>query len=187
MPYKSIQGPLVLSLALVALGAGAFGAPQSDDVASAAARSLRPHSTQSTQDADRARFQQAVAARADGAEAARESAQASAQREIQRLRRYEPLAAADLVTHSVDGADSTIALRGSIGNGQTLSYSLAQAPRHGRVSIENGRATYRPDPDFAGVDTYTYRVQAGLESVEAVVAVTSIRARSLPATAAAAL
>ncbi|MGO1073267.1 Ig-like domain-containing protein [Lysobacter sp. CA199] len=193
MPYKSIQGPFVLSLALVALGAGAFGAPQFDDsqfddVRATAAQPLRPHGAQSLRDADRLRFEQAVAARGESAgQASRDTALASAQREIGRLRRYEPLAAADVVTHSVDGADSTIALRGSIGDGQALSYSLAQAPRHGRVTIDNGRATYRPDPDFAGVDTYTYRVQAGDQSAEAVVAVTSIRERSLPATAAAAL
>ena len=78
-------------------------------------------------------------------------------------------------------------LRGAAGSGAPLRYSLAQAPRHGRVTIERDRATYRPDPGFAGVDTYTYRVQAGGESVEAVVAVTAIRDRALPATSAAAL
>ena len=121
------------------------------------------------------------------AELVRESALAPIARELARLRRFEPLRAGDVVTHSVDGKDSTIVLRGAVGSGAPLRYSLAQAPRHGRVTIERDRATYRPDPGFAGVDTYTYRVQAGGESAEAVVAVTAIGARSLPATAAAAL
>lgn len=177
MPYKSIQGPLVLGLALIALVTGASGAPQvdqsqSDSDSSNAAQSLRP--------------QTAEVDRQHGHESRHRSAQ-EIQREIARLRRYEPLAATDVVTNSVDGAASTIALRGSIGNGAALSYSLAVAPRHGRVTIENGRATYRPNPDFAGVDTYTYRVQSGEHSAEAVVAVTSIREGNLPATAAAAL
>ncbi|UJB17193.1 MULTISPECIES: Ig-like domain-containing protein [Lysobacter] len=173
MPYKSIQGPFVLSLALAALVAGASGAPQLDDVRKQAAQPLRPQSTHTASQVSR-----------DGGI---DTALAPIERDLARLRRYEPLAASDMVTNSIDGADSTIALRGSIGNGDALSYSLAVAPRHGRVTIENGRATYRPDPDFVGVDTYTYRVHAGQDSAEAVVAVTSIRERSLPATAAAAL
>ncbi|MGO4259327.1 Ig-like domain-containing protein [Lysobacter sp. TAB13] len=174
MPYKSIQGPFVLSLALAALVAGASGAPQLDDVRKQAAQPLRSQSAHTASQSSR-----------DGGFDT--SALAPIERDLARLRRYEPLAASDLVTNSVDGADSTIALRGSIGNGDALSYSLAVAPRHGRVTINNGRATYRPDPDFVGVDTYTYRVHAGQDSAEAVVAVTSIRERSLPATAAAAL
>ena len=188
MPYKSIQGPLALSLALLALGAGAIGAPQSKDgllglslsqVVSAASEQARLEAAE--RDADRARFQRAPMPRD------RDAALAPIARELARLRRFEPLRAGDVVTHSVDGKDSTIVLRGAVGSGAPLRYSLAQAPRHGRVTIERDRATYRPDPGFAGVDTYTYRVQAGGESAEAVVAVTAIGARSLPATAAAAV
>ncbi|UZW58840.1 Ig-like domain-containing protein [Lysobacter enzymogenes] len=188
MPYKSIQGPLVLSLALIALGAGAIGAPQSKDglldlslsqVVSAASQQARTHDAEQRR-ADRERFQRALQPRGD-------AALAPIARELAQLRRFEPLRAGDLVTHSVDGADSTVALRGFVGNGAPLRYSLVQAPRHGRVTIERDRATYRPDPGFAGVDSYTYRVQAGGASAEAMVAVTAIRDRALPATAAAAL
>lgn len=200
MPYKSIQGPLVLSLALLALGAGAIGAPQSKDgllslslsqVVAAASQQARTQAVEHQADdrdvhrtereADRARFERALAPRQNDA------ALAPIARELARLRKFEPLRATDVVTHSVDGADSTIVLRGAVGSGASLRYSLAQAPRHGRVTIERDRATYRPDAGFAGVDTYTYRVQAGGDSVEAVVAVTAIRERALPATAAAAL
>jgi len=62
-----------------------------------------------------------------------------------------------------------------------------RTPRPGEVRIRDGRATYIPDPGFEGVDTYTYRVQSGEDSAEAVVAVTAIRERVLPATAAAVL
>lgn len=188
MPYKSIQGPLVLSLALLALGIGAVGAPQSKDgllglslSQAAASASQQARLQAADRDADRARFQRALAPRDADA------ALAPIARELAQLRRFEPLRAGDVVTHSVDGADSTIALPGSIGSGASLRYSLARAPRHGQVTILRDRATYRPDPGFAGVDTYTYRVQAGADSAEAVVAVTAIRERSLPATAAAAL
>lgn len=183
MPYKSIQGPIVLSLALIALAACASGAPSFDDVVGSHTQSLRLRSSAgpvAIHPAGRARLQPAVTA---GGDAALEPIKP----ELLRLRRYEPLSATDLVTNSVDGADSTVALRGSIGNGEALRYSLAIAPRHGRVTIEAGHATYRPDPGFDGVDTYTYRVHAGRDSAEAVVAVTSIREPGLPLTAAAAL
>lgn len=181
MPYKSIQGPLVLSLALAALGAGAIGAPQAKDglldlslsqVVSAASQQAREDDARREASLQRERVERALAPIA---------------RELAQLRRFEPVRAGDMVTHSVDGADSTVVLRGFVGNGAPLRYSLAQAPRHGRVVIERDRATYRPDPGFAGVDTYTYRVQAGGASAEAVVAVTAIREPGLPATVAAAL
>ncbi|QWP75689.1 hypothetical protein J5226_19065 [Lysobacter sp. K5869] len=185
MPYKSIQGPLAIGLALLALGAGAIGAPQSED--GLLGLSLSQLASAASQEARTDAEREAGRARVEPAQRERDAALAPIARELARLRRFEPLHAGDVVTHSVDGADSTIVLRGAAGSGAPLRYSLAQAPRHGRVTIERDRATYRPDPGFAGVDTYTYRVQAGGESVEAVVAVTAIRERALPATAAAAL
>lgn len=183
MPYKSIQGPLVLSLALIASGVGASGAPNVSQTRSPASQPLRSSIQEvSPHDEARLRFEQALAPDRE-----RQTLARSIQNDIQGLRRYEPLAAADLVTHSLDGAASTVALRGSIGNGAAIHYSLAQPPRHGEVRIRDGRATYVPDPGFEGVDTYTYRVQSGQDSVEAVVAVTAIRDRVLPATAAAVL
>lgn len=183
MPYKSIQGPLAVSLALIALGVGASGAPNPSQSRNPASPPLRsPVQALASHEAEHLRFEQA---QAPGHE--RQALRLAIENTIAQLRHYEPLAAADLVTHSLDGAASTVALRGSIGSGADLHYSLAQAPRHGEVRIDQGRATYIPDPGFEGVDTYTYRVRSGEHSAEAVVAVTAIRDRALPATAAAAL
>lgn len=96
------------------------------------------------------------------------------ERSVSDLDRYRPLAAADLVTNSIDGAAATVALRGSIGDGSVLRYSIVEAPKHGAVRLDEGRATYTPDPGFEGVDTYVYRVHSGEASVDAVVAVTAI-------------
>jgi len=185
MLCKSIQGPVVLCLTLLASSAGAFGAPssssshgfsrhaQSETFISNRSDGLRPSTPM---------FTQAGLGRADGRHPV-----TLVEDSVRGFKRYEPLAAADLVTNSVDGATSTIALRGSIGSGVSLSYSIVEAPKHGAVSLQDGEAAYTPDPGFEGVDTYTYRVHAGDASVDAVVAVTSIRGRALPPTAAAAL
>ncbi len=179
MPYKSIQGRLVLGLALAALGAGAAGAPAPVQAGPAASQATRP------EPAD------AIAAprtpKASAGHIHPERARALVERERLALLRYTPLSAADLATHSIDGAPATVALRGAVGDGRPLRYSLAMAPRHGTVSIQGGRATYTPDPGFEGVDTYTYRVQAGEDSAEAMVAVTAIGRAAAPAERAAAL
>lgn len=107
-------------------------------------------------------------------------AAAAVERGVSDLDRYRPLAAADLVTNSVDGAAATVALRGSIGDGSQLQYSIVEAPSHGVVRLQDGRATYTPDPGFEGVDTYVYRVHSGQASADAVVAVTAIGGNAMP-------
>lgn len=91
-----------------------------------------------------------------------------------------PLLAGDLVTHSLDGAPSTIRLRGGR-NGEPLEYSITVPPRHGTVRLSGASATYVPSEGFAGVDSYTYSVRRGPDIAEAVVAVTTIREEAPPA------
>ncbi|MGO1001931.1 Ig-like domain-containing protein [Lysobacter sp. CA196] len=184
MLSKSIQGPVALCLTLLACSAGAFGAPSSSAQRGFAREAHGEAFTfeQSEQRPSTPMFSQAGRGRSDSGHSAR-----LVEGSVRGFKRYEPLAAADLVTHSIDGATSTVALRGSIGSDASLRYSIVEAPRHGAVTLQDGRATYTPDPEFEGVDIYTYRVHAGDASADAVVAVTSIRGRALPPTAAAAL
>lgn len=184
MLSKSIQGPVVLCLTLLACSAGAFGAPSSSAQRGFAGEARDQAFTfkHIEQRPSTPMFSQTGRGDSDGGHPAR-----LVEGSVRGFKRYEPLAAADLVTNSVDGATSTVALRGSIGSEASLRYSIVEAPRHGVVTLHDGRATYTPDPGFEGVDTYTYRVHAGDASVDAVVAVTSIRGRTLPPTAAAAL
>ena len=103
MPYKSIQGPLAVSLALIALGVGASGAPKPSQSRNPASPSLRsPVQALASHEAEHLRFEQA---QAPGHE--RQALRLAIENTIAQLRHYEPLAAADLVTHSLDGAAST--------------------------------------------------------------------------------
>ena len=185
MLCKSIQGPVVLCLTLIASSAGAFGAPSSSSN-HGFARDAHSETFMSKR-SDELRPSTPMFTQAGFGHAGGRHPMVLVEDSVRGFKRYEPLAASDLVTNSVDGATSTVALRGSIGSGASLSYSIVEAPRHGAVSLQDGQATYTPDPDFEGVDTYTYRVHAGDASVDAVVAVTSIRGRALPPSAAAAL
>lgn len=42
------------------------------------------------------------------------------------------------------------------GRGQ-LTFEIVDQPRHGRVVIDGDVATYTPDPEFEGTDSYSYR------------------------------
>jgi hypothetical protein len=78
------------------------------------------------------------------------------------LRLYAPLEAPPLDVSTWPNSRVSFALPGRIGNNDTLTYSLVEAPANGRASIYGTTMTYMPDPSFTGTDTLTYRVQYGL-------------------------
>ena len=59
-------------------------------------------------------------------------------------------------------------------DGQHLTASLASGPAHGAVTLDaDGGFVYRPDTDFAGTDTFTYRANDGwLDGAPATVTIT---------------
>jgi Bacterial Ig domain len=81
---------------------------------------------------------------------------------VRALRLYSPLEAGSVNLSTWPNSRLSFKLPGKIGNNDTLTYSLVEAPRNGRASIFDGTMTYMPDLSFSGTDTLTYRVHYGL-------------------------
>ncbi|MES2046786.1 MAG: Ig-like domain-containing protein [Pseudomonadota bacterium] len=80
---------------------------------------------------------------------------------VRLVQMYEPLTAAP-VTGSVNrGGVISLPLKGAIGNAGTLSYAIASAPLHGTVIISGASATYTPEANFVGTDTFGYTTMYG--------------------------
>jgi VCBS repeat-containing protein len=77
-----------------------------------------------------------------------------------------PTAADDAYSTAEDTA-LTVAAPGVLGNdsdpdGSPLSAVLVSGPRHGTLTLNgNGSLTYRPDDDFSGSDSFSYRANDG--------------------------
>lgn len=84
---------------------------------------------------------------------------------------YAPLAAAPVSAQTYVGTQRSIQLKGSIGNGGKLSYSIATQPAHGVLKGGSSIVSYMPAPGFIGTDTFKYRVRYGRATVEATVSV----------------
>lgn len=82
---------------------------------------------------------------------------------------YAPLTAAAVAVTTTAGTAKAVALKGSIGNGGALSYSIAHAPSHGSISLSGATATYTPAAGFQGSDSFVYRVAYGRALQEATV------------------
>ncbi len=52
----------------------------------------------------------------------------------------------------------TITLTGGDVDGDSLAFSVATPPLHGDVSLSGAVATYTPDPDYFGSDTFDFYV-----------------------------
>lgn len=78
------------------------------------------------------------------------------------LRLYAPLEAPPASMSTWPNSRLSFPLPGRIGNGDRLTYSLIEAPRHGRASIFDGTMTYMPAPGFTGTDTLTYGAHYGM-------------------------
>ncbi len=77
-----------------------------------------------------------------------------------------PPTVADIVTSGKENKSVTIKLLGAGGSGSTLRYT-ATDPAHGSVSIRRDRATYKPDANFNGSDSFTYTATDGSGTSEA--------------------
>ena len=79
------------------------------------------------------------------------------------IRNRAPVSTTSAHTVAEDGTYSG-ALIGIDGDGQVLTYAVALAPQHGTVVITDaaqGLFDYTPDPDFNGVDTFTFTLSDG--------------------------
>jgi len=68
-------------------------------------------------------------------------------------------------TASATSAEDTsveIALTATDMDGDTLTYSVVTAPEHGTVSITGSTATYTPEANYNGSDSFTFKASDGL-------------------------
>ena len=77
-----------------------------------------------------------------------------------------PVAEAQSVTTSED-TSTTITLTGSDPEDDSLAYSIASEPIHGSLSGEVPNLIYTPDPDYNGLDAFTFTVGDGASMSEA--------------------
>lgn len=85
------------------------------------------------------------------------------------LRQYAPLSAAPVASPARPGWKSVISLRGSIGNGGSLSYAISQPPKHGRALMLGNKIHYTSVGDFVGTDTFRYQAKYGRAISEATI------------------
>ena len=90
---------------------------------------------------------------------------------------HAPLAAQPVTARTYAGTTRFIQLKGSIGSGDKLVYSVASQPAHGTVKGNAAIVSYTPAPGFVGTDTFSYRVRYGRATVEASVSVLVTPAR----------
>ena len=77
------------------------------------------------------------------------------------LRTYAPIAEV-LALDANEDQSITSAVHATDRDGDTLSFSLVTGPAHGSLHFDaDGTFTYRPDPDYNGADTFTYRANDG--------------------------
>lgn len=58
----------------------------------------------------------------------------------------------------------------------TLSYLISRKPKHGKLTGLGENRTYTPDPDFFGEDSFTFKVNDGLEKSQAAKVVITVDA-----------
>ena len=81
--------------------------------------------------------------------------------------------ASDITITTDEDTNKAISLLGSDAEEATLSYLLDSAPTHGIVNFVADIATYTPDTNFNGSDSFTYKVNDGsLDSAVATVNIT---------------
>ena len=76
-----------------------------------------------------------------------------------------PPVATDGSARTVTGAAKTITLAGSDADGDSLTFSLDEAPSHGVVSGTGAQRVYTPEQGFAGTDSFGFAVEDGYGGV----------------------
>ena len=67
-----------------------------------------------------------------------------------------PVAAAQSLTLSEDNVQM-ITLQGTDADGDPLTYALSTQPQHGTIVLNNNIATYTPNQNYNGTDTFTFQ------------------------------
>ncbi len=89
--------------------------------------------------------------------------------------------AEDIAVTTPEDTAIDITLLGSDVDGDTLTYAIVGEPANGTVTLADNVATYTPDEDWNGVDTFTYKVNDGeLDSNVATVTITVTAVNDAP-------
>ena len=81
--------------------------------------------------------------------------------------------AQDLNLQTDEDQALTFELPASDIDGDFLTYSIATPPSNGDITVDSGRVTYTPEPNFSGTDFFTYFVNDGeLDSAVAIINIT---------------
>lgn len=92
---------------------------------------------------------------------------------------YAPLTASE-VTGTTSGNSVTLGLKGAIGNGGTLSYSLVTDPTKGVATINGNYLVFTPAAGFSGTDTFRYAAKYGSVTAESTVTVSYLQPNRAP-------
>ncbi len=87
------------------------------------------------------------------------------------VRMYAPLQAASFAVTAPARMKHKFPLQGSVGNGGAVEYEIVQQPKHGRVTVSRGLATYAGRGTGTGTDSFVYRARYGRAVAEGVVTV----------------
>lgn len=102
---------------------------------------------------------------------ATDSAGTATQRSIKVTVKARPVATA-LNLNTLEDSPVQLQLRGIDPDNKPLSFAIVRQPGHGTLVGILPLVAYRPDPDYNGIDTFTFRVSNGQgESAEAVVSI----------------
>ncbi len=73
-----------------------------------------------------------------------------------------PVADAGLTGVGDEDGTITVVLSGTDGDGDALSYAVEDEPAYGTLDLTGATATYTPDADFNGADSFSFTVSDGL-------------------------
>ena len=92
-----------------------------------------------------------------------------------------PTATADTKTVDEDSVNNAITLAGTDPEGSSLTYTIISNPSNGTLSGTAPDVTYTPTADYAGADSFTFRVNDGdLNSTDATVSITVTAVNDAP-------
>lgn len=73
----------------------------------------------------------------------------------------DPPTTSDKSVSTVENTSVDVEIPGNDPNGHSLSYSITSQPSDGSVSLSDGKATYEPNEDFTGADSFSVQVSDG--------------------------
>lgn len=92
-----------------------------------------------------------------------------------------PPVAYDQTVNTIKNTPVAITLIAADPDGDPLTYTIASAPANGTVSGSGSEITYTPNPDFTGVDNFTYEVTDGAGSTATATVAVNVEPTVAPA------